>query len=178
MKKQATIVEPAPPSPVTRPLCWETFFRCQPQPVLRSELLTALLCGTPLEVARIPTVALLDVVLLATAARECCGAEIIDDYMALLQRTQDTWSQPDWSCKVFASLHGHWANCILNGTRNFDSPEDGYIPSMVEWYIDHGMPNYFSRELTEKDLKKRDVSKVQARQSECAVLVKRAGRSK
>ena len=139
--------------PVTvRPLCWEAFFKCQRHPILRSQLLTSLMAGTVMPTERIPTGSLLDAVLVATAAREILNAEVVSDYDALLTRTEEEWAKPDWTCKVFSSIHGHWANAILKGTRNFDSVEENYIPDMVEWYIQHDVPTYFSRELTEKDV--------------------------
>ena len=139
-----------------RPRCWESFFRCQPSPIFRSQLLAGLMAGTKLEVARIPTVTLLDAVLLATAARAHCEAEIVDDYQQLLDRTNDAWRAPDWTTKVFSSIHGGKANFILTqGRQEFVSAEDAYIPEMVEWYLNQDAPRYFERELeTDADLRK------------------------
>lgn len=122
-----------------RPRCWESFFMCQPSPVLRSQLLTALMAGTVLEAECVPTSALLDVVLLATAAREHCNAEIVDDYEALLQRTRDEWNRPDWTTRVFDSIYANKANQILQGRTEFHS-ECEYVPRMVAWYLAHEAP--------------------------------------
>jgi hypothetical protein len=122
-------------SPTGRRLCWEDFFRCQRSPVLRSQLLTALMAGTPLVVDRLPSASLLDVVLLATAARNHCDAEIVDDYAALLQRARDEWAAPGWTALVFDQQHGNKANYILQGSDWFDNHEESYIPDMVAWYL-------------------------------------------
>ena len=122
-----------------RPRCWEYFFMCQLNPVLRSQVLTALMAGTVLEVKRVPTSTLLDVVLLATAAREHCESEVVDDYEALLQRTRDEWNRPDWTTRVFDSLYANKANYILQGSTTFHS-ESAYVPSMVAWYLAHETP--------------------------------------
>lgn len=153
--REETKEETLPSFPV-RPKCWESFFRCQPNPVLRSQLLASLLDKTPLVVARIPTVALLDAVLLATAARSHCEAEIVDDYQALLDRTNETWRAPDWTSKVFSSIHGAKADFILTqGAVEFLAAEDAYIPEMVQWYLGQAAPQYFARELeSEVDIKK------------------------
>jgi hypothetical protein len=140
---------------VERPKAWESFFRCQPNPILRSQLLTGLMAGTRLETERIPTPALLDAVLIAAAARQAHNAEVIDDFQGLLDRTEAAWSRPDWCARVFSSIHGRWADRILKGTQGFDTPEENYIPAFVGWYLDHDPPEYFERELTEHDLKKR-----------------------
>jgi hypothetical protein len=151
---KALAYDPAPETP-TKPLCWESFFQCQRYPILRSQLLTAMMAGTVMPAARVPTASLLDVVLIATAAREVLNAEIVSDYNGLLSRTQEEWSRPDWTAKVFSSIHGNWANAILRGTRNFDAPETEYIVPMTEWYINHEAPEYFVRELTEADVTQR-----------------------
>jgi hypothetical protein len=137
-----------------RPLCWESFFHCQRSPVLRSQMLTALMAGTKLIMERVPTPGLLDALLLSTATRHYCDAEIIDDYDGLLVRTAETWKRPDWSTKVFSSMHANAANFILLGTKEFNCAEDAYIPGMVEWYLSQEPPQYFARELTEDDIKK------------------------
>jgi hypothetical protein len=130
------------------PLCWETFFSCQRHSVLRSQLLAALMAGTPVEAARLPNATLLDAVLLATAAREFCDAEIVDDYAALLDRTAEEWARPDWTCRVFSSIHAMWAGFIIShGTRNFDEVSARYIPDMVAWYLRQEVPQYFKKEL-------------------------------
>ena len=122
---------------------WENFFRCQNKPMLRSQILTAIMSGTVLEVDRIPTSCLLDVVLLSTAAREYCDAEIVSDYQELLQRTRDEWSVPDWSSKVFDNLYGSKANFILQGSTNFDGQEVAFIPEMTAWYLAQEVPTFF-----------------------------------
>jgi hypothetical protein len=161
MKKQATkIVRPevepaAKPQAQLRPLCWESFFRCQRSPMLRSQLLTALMAGTQLIMERVPTVSLLDALLLATATRYYCEAEIVDDYDGLVARTSETWKRPDWSTKTFSSVHANVANFILLGTKEFNCAEDAYIPAMASWYLAQDPPEYFTKELTEVDLKRR-----------------------
>jgi hypothetical protein len=161
MKKQATkIVRPevepaAKPQGQLRPLCWESFFRCQRSPMLRSQLLTALMAGTQLVMERVPTSGLLDALLLSTATRYYCEAEIVDDYDGLVARTAETWKRPDWSTKVFNSLHANVANFILLGTKQFNCAEDAYIPGMASWYLAQDPPEYFVKELTEADLKHR-----------------------
>lgn len=124
-------------------LCWESFFRCQRSPVLRSEVLTALLSGSRLEVLRLPTSLLLDVLLLATAAREECNAEIVDDYESLRSRVAEEWKRPDWSTRVFDQLHANKASCILHGQTEFVCLEDAYIPGMVAWYLGQEVPKDF-----------------------------------
>jgi hypothetical protein len=150
----AAKLQPVSIGPV-RPLCWESFFRCQRSPILRSQLLTALMAGTQLVMERVPTSGLLDALLLSTATRNYCEAEIIDDYDGLLVRTAETWKRPDWSTKVFSSMHANAANFILLGTKEFNCAEDAYIPAMVGWYLQQDPPDYFSHEMTEADLKKR-----------------------
>jgi hypothetical protein len=128
---------------------WHFFFSCQRNPILRSQLLTSLMAGTPLEIARLPTEVLLDVVLIATATREFHEAEVVDDYDELLTLTEEAWKRPDWTTKVFDSIHCNWADSILNrGRRDFDSPETKYVPSLVGWYLQHDPPVYFKKELT------------------------------
>jgi len=127
-------------------LCWESFFQCQRHPMLRSQLLTALMAGTPLSLEWLPTPMLLDVVLVCTAARNHCDAEIIDDYRGLLDKVNELWSQPNWSCKVFSSIHGSRANSILQGSAEFTCTEELYIPAMVDWYLTHEPPQYLAVE--------------------------------
>jgi hypothetical protein len=140
---------------VTRPKPWELFFKCQRHPVLRSQLLTSLMAGTRFEAERLPTSTLLDAVLIAAAARQEHNAEVIDNYQALLDRTETAWSAPNWCAQVFSSIHGRWADRILKGTQGFDTPEEKYIPAMVGWYLEQDPPEYFAKELTEADLKRR-----------------------
>jgi hypothetical protein len=138
-----------------KPRCWESFFKCQSSPVFRSQLLAGLMAGTKLEVARIPTSTLVDAVLLATAARTYCDAEIVDDYQNLLDRARDAWRAPDWTTRVFDSLHLNKADFILtHGQTEFVCTEDEYIPAMVRWYLGQDAPAYFANELeTEKDVR-------------------------
>jgi hypothetical protein len=140
---------------VPKPRCWESFFKCQPSPVFRSQLLAGLMAGVKIEVARIPTSTLLDAVLLATAARTCCDAEIVDDYQSLLDRARDAWRAPDWTCHVFSSTHAAKADFILTqGMTDFVCAEDAYIPEMVSWYLRQDAPDYFDHELeTDKDVR-------------------------
>src|ERR1700733_8017072 len=126
---------------------WSLFFRCQRNPILRSQLVAALLVGTPLEVDRLPSAALLDAVLLATASRAYCESEIVDDYTALLRRTDEEWRRPDWTSKVFDSIHTGTANFILHGSTEFVCVEEQYIPTMVQDYLQGAMPNCFVKEL-------------------------------
>jgi hypothetical protein len=140
---------------VERPKAWESFFRCQRCPMLRSQLLVSLMAGTRLEAERVPVPALLDAVLIAAAARQMHESEIVDNYQVLLDRTEAVWSAPNWCARVFSSIHGRWADRILKGATGLDTPEEGYIPSMVGWYLQQDPPDYFSHEMTEADLKKR-----------------------
>jgi hypothetical protein len=129
---------------------WETFFMCQRNPMLRSQVLAALLSGTRIVVARLPTPLFLDVVLLGFAARVYCDAEIVDDWAELLRRTEEEWERPDWTCKVFSSLHAGAANGIVQGqVANFGCFDEQYIPDLVQYYLEHDLPEYFSREIEE-----------------------------
>ena len=130
-----------------RPLCWETFFRCQKAPLLRHQILMALMAGTPFCVERLPSAVLLDVLLVATAARQDCGAEVVDDYDGLVTRVRAAWARPDWTCRVFDSIHLDKANCILDGRTEFICSEDVYIPNMVGWYLQQDVPEYVAKEL-------------------------------
>ena len=154
-RKKPEVVKYTPetekPFDARKPLCWESFFQCQRSPILRSEMLTVLMAGTPLEAERVPTPSLLDAVLIAMAAREYYDAEIVDDFAALCSRTEELWSKPDWTERVFSSVHSGTANFVLKGSREFTCAEDLYISAMVGWYMRHDPPQYFSKELTEKD---------------------------
>ena len=166
MKRQRKIT-PAPqpqqqedaPLAVQPKKCWETFFRCQRSPVLRSQVLTTLMAGTPLEAERVPAGSLLDAVLISFTARAYCNVEVVDDYDALCSRTNEIWARPDFTHKMFSSAHGCAASFILRGSREFHAAEEGYIPAMVGWYLGHDVPNYFHHEVTEQELKKRSVPK-------------------
>ncbi len=132
---------------------WAFFFTCQRYPMLRSQLITAIMSGTSLCVERINKHMLLDVVLLATACREFHNAEIVDDFQGLLDRTEEEWRRPEWTCRVFSSIHAGWANFIINhGTRDFIAPETRYIPALAGWLLEHDAPAYFSEELTDDEV--------------------------
>jgi len=172
--------EEATPEPVLRkPKCWESFFRAQRHPVLRSQCLTALMAGTPIVVDRVPTPALLDVLLLAFTARTYHEAEIVAlgtpllasegdlvpegdgaadapgaAWDALKDRIREEWARPDFTSRVFASIHGRWADAILRGAEEFSCAEELYIPAMVEWYLAQQVPEYFSVELSDEVAKK------------------------
>lgn len=145
---------PGPALP--RRSAWELFFACQRNPVVRSQLITGLMAGTKLQFERVPTVALLDAVLLCTAAREFCAAEIIDDYEELLSRTKAEWERPEHTHRDFDSQHGRWAGCIVfHGARDFETPEERYVPGFVSWLLSQDAPEYFVRELDDEVAKKR-----------------------
>jgi hypothetical protein len=132
---------------------WPFFFQCQRYPILRSQILTALMSGTPLVVDRLPTYILLDVILLATACREYHNAEIVDSYDELLKQTEEHWRKPDWTAKVFSSIHCNWADAIINrGIRDFESAETRYIPAFTGWFLEHDAPKYIDKELQEDAL--------------------------
>ncbi len=127
---------------------WQTFFRCQRNPVLRSQLLSALMSGTTIEVERLPTASLLDAVLLATASRVYCEAEIVDDYAALLRRADEEWKQPGHTSNVFDQTHAATCDFLVTGrTSEIRCAEEQYIVDMVAWYLQQEPPNYFSKEI-------------------------------
>ena len=135
--------------PVGRAPYWEVFFRQQRSPLLRSQLITAVMAGKQFETDRLPKAALADAVLLSMAARNYVEAEIVDDYPALLRRTDETWKEPDWTCKVFDQSHTGTVDFIVRGvtTTRFTCAEDAPIPGLVEWLLDHDCPDYFAEEL-------------------------------
>jgi len=155
LSKPSTASEVQPESDLPRkPRCWESFFQCQKSPILRSQMLTVLMAGTPLESEHVPTAALLDALLLAFTARTYCEVELIDDYEDLKRRTDDTWKRADWTTKVFDSIHACAANFIILGSEELAAAEEAYIPTMVSWYLGHDVPQYFVKELeTDKDVK-------------------------
>lgn len=127
---------------------WDVFFSRQRSPVLRSQLITALMSGHPLEVERLPSATLLDAVVLSTAARVHLEAEIIDDYTSLLERTNNVWKDPMWTCRVFDQYHMSAASFMLmGGAADFACKEDEYVPEFVQWLLEHESPEYFSKEL-------------------------------
>ena len=125
--------------------CWEIFFYEQRNPVLRSQMLTILMAGTPMEAERVPKAALLDALLLAYAARRYYSAEIIDDFQVLVERVKEEWERPTWTTKVFSNSHANAAAFIVyQGARSLDDCEHQYLLNMVEWYLGHDCPAYFS----------------------------------
>ncbi len=126
---------------------WDVFFHYQRNPLLRSQLITALLSGHQLEVERLPAATLLDAVLLSMAARNYAESEVIDDYSALLRRVDEAWKSPLWTRRVFDQTHMGTADFILRGTSEFTCHEDAYIPDFVTWLLEHEVPNYFAEEL-------------------------------
>ncbi len=133
--------------PVDAAPYWSFFFQCQRNPVLRSQLITSLMAGQPLEVERLPAAMLLDVTLLATATREYHEAEIIDDYHSLIRTTEEHWRDPMWTVRVFDQTHLCKADYVLRGATEFVTLEDSYIPALAGWYLGHDVPTYFSKEL-------------------------------
>lgn len=127
---------------------WETFFSRQRNPVLRSQLITALMSGHALEVERLPAATLLDVVVLSTASRMHLEAEIIDNYEALLRHTEEVWKDPLWSCRVFDQFHMMAAGFMLRGVaHDFAIYEDQYVPEFVQWMLEQEPPVYFKKEM-------------------------------
>lgn len=127
---------------------WELFFKDQRHPVMRSQLITALMAGKPLVTERVPVPTLLDVVLLSFASRVYHEAEIVDDFHALLRLTDETWKAPMWTRRVFDQTHMNAANYVLKGVEEFACYEEQYIPDMVRFYLENDVPEYFSKELT------------------------------
>jgi len=113
------------------------------------------MAGVKLQAARLPSTALLDAVLIATAARNHCDAEVVDDYQVLVDRIAEAWRAPDWTARVFDSIHAKAADDIVTrGATEFVCAEDQYIDGMVAWYLRQDPPHYFKRELeTDKDLR-------------------------
>jgi hypothetical protein len=136
------------PRPADRAPYWDFFFRDQRSPFIRAQLVTAMMAGKSLEVERLPVGALLDAVLLASAARCYHEAEVVDDFNALLRRTDEAWKAPGWTCKVFDQTHMNAADFIIRGTTEFTALEDSYIPDLVGWLLEHDPPEYFKMELT------------------------------
>lgn len=127
--------------------CWEVFFRDQRSPLLRSQLITALMSGHQLEVERLPHGALLDAVVLSMTTRSYFDAEIIDDYTALLRHVDELWRDPMWTKRIFDQYHTNAASYIIRGSSRFVCAEDLYIPDLVGWLLEHEPPQYFSEEL-------------------------------
>jgi hypothetical protein len=129
---------------------WRQFFMCQRDPVLRSQLLTAMMAGTRLDYERLAVRMLPDVVLFSAAARWYHNAEVVDDYRGLLRRTDEIWKQPDWTTRTFNSIHGLWVTYLIRGTEDFETPEQRVIPPLVGWYLNAEPPSYFSEEIKER----------------------------
>lgn len=104
--------------------------------------------GHQLETERLPNGALLDVVVLSMATRNYLEAEVIDDYTALLTRTERVWKDPLWTRRMFDQTHMNAASFILMGKAEFTSAEDLYVPELVEWILDQEPPVYFTEELS------------------------------
>lgn len=126
---------------------WEFFFRCQRSPVVRSQLMTAIMSGHQLEAERLPKAALPDAVLIALAARKYHEAEVVDDFAALLRRTEEVWQDPLFTHKVFDTPHMGTVSFVVRGTEEFTCVEDSYIPELVGWMLGHDAPQYFAEEL-------------------------------
>ncbi len=130
-------------------LLWPFFFRQQRAPVLRSQMLTALLAGTQIAADRLPVASLPDAVLIAAAARRYCDAEVVDNWDSLRRRTEEKWAEPEFTHRVFDQT----LLCTVGFLTRFDSataletPEACWVPGMVEWYLRHEVPQYFRKEL-------------------------------
>lgn len=148
VKKPQAELEVDMESDVDKAPYWDFFFRDQRSPLLRSQLVTALMAGRRLEVERLPTASLLDAVVLSSAARSYHEAEVVDDFHALLRRTADTWKSPTWCRRVFDQTHSNAASFILMGVTEFVAAEDAYIPDLAGWLLEHDPPEYFAKELT------------------------------
>lgn len=156
-KQKLEIVRPGAKAPN-----WNIFFRDQRCPFIRSQLITAMLAGQALEVDRIPTISLLDVLLLASTGRNYFEAEIIDDFDALKKRVDEAWSQPNWTCRIFDQYHRNAASFILSaGTTHFACHEDAYIPDLMEWMLQNEPPQYFVEEFEVKKKVKKLEQKIQ-----------------
>lgn len=150
MKKQKTtkVVPSTTSVPVASVAsCWRIFFREQRNPFVRSQLITALMSGHPLETERLPKIALLDALVIASTTREYLNAEIVDDFDALKERVNAVWKDPLWSRRIFDQTHMTAASFILLGTTRFSCYEDQYVPDLVEWLLETDPPVYFSEEL-------------------------------
>ncbi len=129
---------------------WEVFFSRQRSPVLRSQMITAMMAGRPLEVERLPAAALLDAVVLSMAMRSYHEAEVVDDYAALLRRADAAWQDPMWTCRVFDQYHCNIASFIVRmGNAEFVAYEDLYVPDYAARLLSQDVPEYFDRELEE-----------------------------
>lgn len=121
---------------------WEQCFVSQSSPVLRSQLLAALMAGTQIEADRVPVPALLDAVVLATTARNYCEAEIVDDYQRLLERAKEERlvDGRDGHCRMHQI---HQISFILDGVADeLTAPEDQYLERMVTRFLSMEPPAY------------------------------------
>jgi hypothetical protein len=147
MKRKSSAIIAKPP--VDRAPYWDFFFRDQRSATLRSMLVASIMAGRPLEMERLPAGALLDVVLLGCACRVVHQAEVVDDWEALLRRTNEEWKNPLWTRKTFDQVHSGTASFIaLQGRSEFLNFEESYIPDLAGWILAHEPPEYFARELT------------------------------
>jgi hypothetical protein len=147
-KKKKTEYKPSTPLTKTDTApYWSNFFRDQRCPVVRSQLITALMAGRQLEVERLPTAALADAVMLSMVSRYYFEAEIIDDYPALLRTTEAKWKEPMFCHEVFNQMHLSTVSFVVRGSDELVCYEDQYIPSLVGWWLNHDVPEYFAKEL-------------------------------
>lgn len=127
---------------------WDFFFKCQRSPILRSQLLTALMAGTPLEIDRVPRAALLDALLLATVSRQYHEAEIVDDYQGLVRRADESWRDPQFTHATMDQIHGGTISFLCYGYDiDLTTVETNYIAGMVGSVLRSEPPVYFSKEL-------------------------------
>jgi hypothetical protein len=147
---------PAPAQPVhnsqpSTALCWawEAVFSCQRHPVYRSQLITALMAGTALNAEAVPVGALPDALLLCTAARAHCEAEVVDDYPALVRRMEETFKRPDFTARLCDTAFLSKVSGICWGWgEEFINAEDQCVPLLVRWLLEQdAVPEYFKEEL-------------------------------
>lgn len=132
------------PEAERKPLAWEVVFRCQRSPVYRSEMVTALMAGTAIPVERLPVAMLADAVLMATACREHCAAEVVDDYQLLINRMEETFSRADYSARVSDTTFLTKVSSILMGYQPFVDLETDCVPALAAWYLAQvSVPSYF-----------------------------------
>lgn len=128
---------------------WTVFFRCQRHPILRSQLIVALIAGQQLTVARVPTALLLDLFVMATAAREFHDAEIVDSYDELVTVVKEIWNSPEYTAARMDQQHSNLASSILfldsEVKSIFERPEDRYVPALVAAYLEmEAVPVYMT----------------------------------
>jgi hypothetical protein len=134
---------------------WAYFFQRQKYPMLRSQLITALQAGTPLEIESLPEPLLLDAALFARACRSHFDAEVVDDYQGLLNRIDAAWKA--WKLEIdeehkpkFDSPHRDAVSAaIWFGSDEFTTPETQYIPALVDEYLSvDEPPKFFDKVVT------------------------------